>query len=567
VAAGLDPERLLPARGRAGLALLVASAWMLVATRVTDGDVTGRPRGFAPVIDRVDVTVTPPAYAERPPLHARNPDRVEVLDGSDVMLRVQTNTDSLVVTMADSTAAAVTRGGNGAFTVRVRPRESGFVALEALHRAAGPGDRRLVALIVVPDAPPAPRVVAPGHDEILPDGHRTLDVVIEATDDIALASLALRYVKASGSGERYTFVEGEVPLSVRRASATAWSARVRWALDSLALEPGDIVVYRAVATDRRPGSAPVESDAYVAEVAAPGSVAGGGFSLDPGDDRSALSQQMIVLKAERLLAARERLPAQALADSAAALSAEQRRVRAEFVFMMGGEVADAGDTSMTDLNEEAEAAGESDLLAGREMNAGRMALRRATRAMSLAARDFDRTEVASALDHAREAVQRLEEAFARNRILLRALAGREALDPGRRLSGALTDLARTPRPVPDADTPARVAALREVLEVAVRTGGTAPPRALSLLAERVLRADPGLRATQDAAAALARAAAVAARGDTTGVRRIVDDATMTLAAALRISLVREHAEDASAAVAGVRGRIAELLRAGRGGAP
>ncbi|MEA3246031.1 MAG: DUF4175 family protein, partial [Gemmatimonadota bacterium] len=426
VLAGLDPARLFPARGRTVLALAALAAWLLAVSRATGGDVTGRTTAAAPMIDRVDVTVTPPSYTGRAASRVRNPDRVEVLAGSDVVLRLATNADSVAVTQADTAAPTVVTGdGRGAFSVRLRPRASGFVVLEPLRRAAagdsgraGPadvaGDRRLVVITVVPDAPPVPRIVAPGRDEVLPDGHGALDVAIEATDDIGLESLALRYTKASGTGERYTFVEGEVPLTVRRASATAWTARVHWPLDSLALQPGDIVVYRAVATDRRPGGAPVESDAFVAEIAAPGSVAAGGFALDPDEERSALSQQMIVLKAERLLAAQGRLGAAAAADSATSLSAEQRRVRAEFVFMMGGEVADASaDTSMTDLNEEAEAAGESDLLAGREMNAGRVALRRATRAMSLAARDLDRVEVATALDHAREAVKRLEEAFAR----------------------------------------------------------------------------------------------------------------------------------------------------------
>jgi hypothetical protein len=566
-AAGLDPARLFPVRGRIGVALAAWSMWALVVARATGGHVASRPLSVEAVIDRVDATVIPPVYTGRAAVHVRNPDRIEALAGSEVVLRVRTNADSLVAMLADSTAAAVTRDAGGEFDVRLRPRESGFVALEALRRPAATGDRRLVALTVVPDAPPVPRIVAPARDAVLPDGHRALDIAIEATDDIALASLALRYTKASGSGERYTFVEGEVPLAVQRASATAWSASVHWALDSLALQPGDIVVYRAVATDGRPGAPPVESDAYIAEVAAPGSVAAGGFSLDPEDDRSALSQQMVVLKAERLLAARGRLPAAAFADSAADLAAEQRRVRAEFVFMMGGEVGDATDTSMTDLNEEAEAAGESDLLAGRELNAGRVALRRATRAMSLAARDLDRAEVATALDHAREAVKRLEEAFARNRILLRALSSREALDPERRLSGVLTDLARAPRRVPDAGTPAHVAALRDVLAAATAIGGAARPRTLSLLAERALRADPTLKAVQDAAAALSRAARLAARGDTAAVRRLVDDAAIALAATLRTSLPLERATDASSAVAGVRGRLVDLLRAGRGGRP
>lgn len=70
-----------------------------------------------------------------------------------------------------------------------------------------------------------------------------------------------------------------------RASGTDWSARARasLALEPLLTEPGDLVVYRAVATDTRPGSAPVESDAFIAELAAQGGVAALGFSVDPDE--------------------------------------------------------------------------------------------------------------------------------------------------------------------------------------------------------------------------------------------------------------------------------------------
>src|SRR5687768_18083792 len=48
-------------------------------------------------------------------------------------------------------------------------------------------------------------------------------------------------------------------------------------------------------------------------------------------------------------------------------SAEQRRVRAEFVFMMGGELAEdvTGVTGISELNEEEEAEAGDDILAGR----------------------------------------------------------------------------------------------------------------------------------------------------------------------------------------------------------
>ena len=40
-----------------------------------------------------------------------------------------------------------------------------------------------------------------------------------ATDDFGLRSLALRYTKVTGSGENFEFQEGEIPLTLKPASA------------------------------------------------------------------------------------------------------------------------------------------------------------------------------------------------------------------------------------------------------------------------------------------------------------------------------------------------------------
>src|SRR6185295_10183979 len=98
----------------------------------------------------------------------------------------------------------------------------------------------------------------------------------------------------------------------------------------------------------------------------------------------------------------------------------QRKVRAEFVFMLGGELADAPDAnaSLTDLNEEKEAEGEQDILAGRNANAGHIALLRAIRAMSRAATSLNVAEPTTALPYERTALTNLESAFSHARILL-----------------------------------------------------------------------------------------------------------------------------------------------------
>ena len=105
-------------------------------------------------------------------------------------------------------------------------------------RRAQAGVRRLIGLTVAPDEPPKVRITAPGKDVVFADGHHTIDLAIDASDDIGLASLKVRYTKVSGSGERFTFSEGDVPIQVARTNDRTWTARAQWRLDGLSLDAG-----------------------------------------------------------------------------------------------------------------------------------------------------------------------------------------------------------------------------------------------------------------------------------------------------------------------------------------
>ncbi|MEO7361459.1 MAG: DUF4175 family protein, partial [Gemmatimonadaceae bacterium] len=202
-----------------------------------------------PVLSRVDIAVEAPGYARRAALSLRDPLRVEALAGSKISITVKSNA-SIVVIETIEKKDTLTSTGNETFTGTVVANADGFVAIEPSN-ASGKGTRKLIGLTVTPDHAPRVRLTAPGKDMIYPDGNRSLPVTAEADDDIGLGSLKLRYTKVSGSGERFTFTEGEVPLQVSRNKDVNWTAQARWNLASLQLEAGDMVVYRAVATDTR----------------------------------------------------------------------------------------------------------------------------------------------------------------------------------------------------------------------------------------------------------------------------------------------------------------------------
>ena len=570
---GLDLAALFPARKALIGFLATLGVWIATLTARSGSNATllrsivGSPAPAA-TIDGVEVTVTPPAYTGRPAETSHDPTRIEALAGSRVRLVVQSRAPRVSMEML-SARDTLTQSRPGTFSAELQADADGYVALQPAMSNGARGTSRLIGLSVISDNPPRVRITAPAKDLFLRDAHHTIDLSIETSDDIGLASLRLRYTKVSGSGERFTFTDGEVPLTVTRTDLRTWTARASWPLDNLGLSAGDLVVYRAVATDHRPGASPAESDSYIAEILAPGGVAAPGFALDPDVERYAVSQQMVIVKTERLAARRAALSTEAYADSAHELAAEQRKVRAEFVFMMGGEIADESADAISDLNEEQEAEGESDLLAGRMQNRGRIALLRAIRSMSRAAAALTTAELTPALTHERAALSQLERAFSHTRIILRALTERERLDFTRRLTGALTDASRDTRPAVEVEPNARVTSLRSALADIATLAATRPLDATivaraSSLAATVLRVDPSSKALQDASALLARASDAAAKGNATETHDALDRAATAVASALRSDLIDAPSTKRTLDLDRLGGALNDALRRPRG---
>lgn len=508
-------------------------------------------------IDELNITITPPSYSDRPELSVRDTSRIEALAGSRIALHVRGLADSLLVeTLRGAQRIAPT--STGEFRINLPADVDGFISLVPLRVNGAAGSARLLGVTVIPDAPPRVRIVTPGRDLFLRDSLAVIDLTVESDDDLGLATLQLRYTRVAGSGERFTFDEGTVPLTITRTNARAWKGSGRLSLAALKLTPGDMVVYRAVATDRRPGSPTTESDAFIAEIIAPGGDAAAGFAIDPEQERYAVSQAMVVLKTERLIARMGSMPADSVLAASMELAVEQRKVRAEFVFMMGGELLDerGHEGHLDDLGEEAEAEAEDDILAGRLENQGRAALMRAIRSMSRASTALNVAQLTDALASEKSALAQLELAFSRARIILRALAEREALDLTRRLSGDLGDARTSQRAVATPEADARTAALRTALSELAMIAGDASAidtqrAALDLLAQQLLRTDPSFEPLQSVSTLVASAAA----GSDRDARVQLERAVTALAEILRASLPAARPSAPSLDVARLRGAL------------
>ena len=444
----------------------------------------------------VSATILPPAYTREGPRTMDNPERIEALQGSRLHVTVAGGGTWRVRFGADALAA---RESDNVQSVDLPLARSGYLAIERADRDDS-ASRRLIPVTVVPDHAPAIRVDAPGKDLLLPDATPVVGLSAVATDDFGLQSLELRYTKVSGSGEQFEFKEGALPLTITRESGRAWKARTDLALSKIGLAPGDAMIYRIVGRDERPGDAGLaSSETFFIEVAGPGQVALAGFELPPDRERYALSQQMIVLKLERLRAREQTLDRATLEQEVGNLSAEQRAVRANFVFLMGGQVED----------EEVEAEHAHEIQEGRLENTARREIVDAIQHMGKVDIALAAINTTAALPPARAAVEALQRAFGRNRYILRTLPVRSRVDPSRRLTGetaAASDWRRELYPpAPEETVEAARRLLTRLLDLAPAVkAGSVEASVLTGLAEEALGVEPAAEDWQTVAKGLLR---------------------------------------------------------------
>lgn len=503
--AHVPPAQAVPMRGPAilcGAAVLaLAGTWGGLSTRTGAGireaaaHLTEKVMRMSSGGPRISATITPPAYLRASVQSLEDPERIEAVAGSRLGLRI-TGSDLPWRVRLGPRPIEPTGTGNGV-DVEVELSESTYLAIESESSTADA--RRLIPVIVTPDRAPTIVVDQPGKDLLFPDGTADVPISATATDDFGLRSLELRFTRVSGSGEQFSFEEGVLPLQLDRDSDRSWRGRASLALAGMDLDPGDAVVYRVVGADARPGQAGVaSSDTFFVEIAAPDQVTPAGFELPPDRDRYALSQQMIVLKIERLRARERTMSREAVSEEAASIAAEQRAVRANFIFLTGGHVED----------EEEEAEHSHEIQEGRLEHSARKEISAAIQHMSRAEQALIAVETGAALPPARAAVEALQRAFGRNRYFMRTLPSRSRIDPSRRLAGELGLAASSRRtPEPAVSNHAVLAArqlLVELLEVwasLTERPGSVDASRIASMAEGALGVDAASQTWQEIAGA------------------------------------------------------------------
>ncbi|WP_435008846.1 hypothetical protein P12x_000095 [Tundrisphaera lichenicola] len=237
-----------------------------------------------PRVSKIAARVEPPAYTQLPPGPARDPSRIEAVEGSTIVLSVETNTpvESIELNWPEvAKPIALTPAGKG-MTATLRAEASGSYVLTPRrdrNGLDGPPESRLLA--VRPDLAPSLAVRGPGApSEARPDD--VLQVGVAARDDFAVASAELHYeVRRSGSVDEVT--AGRVELKLEGLGSTVARGFGSIRLGDLAMEPGDSLSYRVKILDNRPepkGPNVVWSDARALSIVASAE------SLQAAEDRS-----------------------------------------------------------------------------------------------------------------------------------------------------------------------------------------------------------------------------------------------------------------------------------------
>jgi hypothetical protein len=229
-----------------------AAVWQPLDYRVRAGwsvsptyHVTTRTR---PRVSELQVTVTRPAYAggTRRAL-AQNTGDVSALIGSTINV--------LVTASTPLSAAAIELTGGNSIPLEVKTptgTQGQFILERSGSYAIRLTDQRGLAnvnpprytLTAEPDQTPVVAVTRPGRDLILPANAR-LDLRIEAEDDIGLARVALQLRHGTAAWADWQEFEVSAQSPRRQVNETTLD------LSALGLQGNEVLLYRAVATDRR----------------------------------------------------------------------------------------------------------------------------------------------------------------------------------------------------------------------------------------------------------------------------------------------------------------------------
>ena len=268
-----------------------------------------------PALASISARVEPPAYTKLPAGPARDPMRLDVVEGSAITFTLVSNRPVGAIEFAWPTFSAseesartvdATIGPDGkTASVHVIAEDAGSFSYSTRIRRDeygldGPREPR--KLVVRPDAPPTLSAKPVEAKEAGPDDVLTVPLV--ARDDFAVASAELHYTLRRARSEAEPEA-GKANVPLRGLGTARASGEAALGLKSLSVNPGDVITYRIKVSDNRPAPK--------------------GPNVTWSDEGTIA----IVAKAEPILARRDRLHREAVQERLEAIKKENLENRQE----------------------------------------------------------------------------------------------------------------------------------------------------------------------------------------------------------------------------------------------
>jgi hypothetical protein len=499
------------------------------------GDALNRARNgsHANPLAIVVVRVTPPAYAGMKAESFDNPASVRALVGSAVTIEGVSGEGTVVATLSEHATPATPSGDRWSLAL-VMP------AVPAAVRFRAAAHERLLVLEPVPDSAPVVVLTLPARDSILRTPGGKVSLAASASDDHGLASGAFELIVSTGGGENFKFKSSTLGAATFSSRSGELAATI--SLDSLGLQPGDMLHLRAVVRDRNDVTGPGigASDTRTLRIARADEY--DSVAVDPAPppeaEKNALSQRMLLLMAQALEQKRPKTSHGTLVNESRGIAVDQTRLRkrvGEIVFTrLGEDTGEEGNAlekrldqpvnpdSVLAAADRAASAAVGTALEGNEDETPLVAVNRplleAYNAMWSASSELEVGEPGKAIPFMKRALDALQAARSAERIYLRGKTRAVVVDIDRvRLQGKDkgTPAARTPRQAADPARDRRIARFDAVLGL-VKTAPSAAVDSLLLLrldlldrdmaaANAIEAAANALRGGRDATAALIRA--------------------------------------------------------------
>ncbi len=199
-----------------------------------------------PRVDSAEIRVVPPKYSRLEPFSVGDSQRaVQVLPGSDVMIRIQTNKPVAKATLqAGETPVAQAAPDAGGYAVTFVPHETQTYQF-ALVDDVGLEDRQPArfSIRMLKDDPPRARMRVPGVGEMV-TAEAVLPIELEYADTYGLAKAELLYQITRDFTQA-----GAIDLTGFKPGMTTYSTSLQWPVSSAGVTPGDRLELNASATD------------------------------------------------------------------------------------------------------------------------------------------------------------------------------------------------------------------------------------------------------------------------------------------------------------------------------